>query len=148
LAEIRAGPLKLLSGVVYRPPAFGPISPLLDCLSQFCPGYDCTILMDDFNINLEADSPEDGSYLIFWIFFYISIVPTAFTHHKPHCQASTIDLILSSIPDSLCSTTQFGFPGISHHDFVGASFEISHIRQPMTFTQRNIDQHALLAKAA
>jgi hypothetical protein len=46
------------------------------------------------------------------------------THPQPHSQASTIDLILSSIPDSLHSTTQFGCPGISHHDFVGASFEI------------------------
>jgi hypothetical protein len=81
--------------------------------------------------------------------FPISMVPTASTHHQPHCQASTIDLILSSIPDSLRST--FGCPGISHHDFVGASFEISHIRQPMTFSQRsfrNIDQSALLAAAA
>jgi hypothetical protein len=75
------------------------------------------------------------------------MVPTACTHHQPHWQANTIDLILSSIPDSLRSTTQFGCTGISHHDFVGASFEISHIRQPMTFTQRsfrNIDQFALL----
>jgi hypothetical protein len=32
------------------------------------------------------------------------------------------DLILYSIPDSLHSTTQFGCPRVSHHDFVGASF--------------------------
>jgi hypothetical protein len=54
-----------------------------------------------------------------------------------HYQASTIYLILSSIPDSLRSTTQFDCPGVSHHDFVGASFAISHQRQPMTFTQRS-----------
>jgi hypothetical protein len=40
---------------------------------------------------------------------------------------------------------------LSHHDFVGVSFKIDHLRQPMTFTQRsfrNIDQSALLAAAA
>jgi hypothetical protein len=62
------------------------------------------------------------------------------THHQPHYQASTIDLILSSIPDSLRSTTQYGCPGISHHDFVGASFEISHLI--------HIDQSALVPAAA
>jgi hypothetical protein len=39
----------------------------------------------------------------------------------------------------------------SHHDFVGVSFEIGHLRQPMTLTQRtfrNIDQSALLAAVA
>jgi hypothetical protein len=43
---------------------------------------------------------------------------------------------------------QFVCPGISHHDYVGASFEIG---QQMTFTQRsftNIDQSALLAATA
>jgi hypothetical protein len=78
--------------------------------------------------------------------FSISMVPTACTHHQPHWQANTI--VTYTIPDSLRSTKQFGCPGISHHNFVGASFEISHIRQPMKFTQRsfrNIDQFALLA---
>jgi hypothetical protein len=65
------------------------------------------------------------------------------TFFQPHCQASTIDLILSSIPDNLRSTTQFGCPGISHQDFVGASLEISQIR-----SFKNIDQSALLAAAA
>jgi hypothetical protein len=40
---------------------------------------------------------------------------------------------------------------ISYHNFVGASFEISHMHQPMTLTQRlfrNIDQTALVAAAA
>jgi hypothetical protein len=79
------------------------------------------------------------------------MITTTSTHHQPHCQANTIDLILSSISDSLRSTTQFGCPEISHHDFVGASFVISHIRQPMAFFQRsfrNIDQSALLTAAA
>jgi hypothetical protein len=82
-----------------------------------------------------------------WKVFFLNDL----AHHQPHCHASTIDLIFSSISDSLRSTTQFSCPGISHHDFVGASFEISHIRQPMTFTQRSfriIDQSALLAAAA
>jgi hypothetical protein len=151
LAEIRASPLKLLSGIVYCPPACGPISLLLDCLSQFCPGYDYTILMGDFNINLETDCPQKRELLDILDIFSLSMIPTVSTHHQPHCQTSTIDFILSSIPDGLRSTTQFGFSGISHHEFVGASFEISLLRQSMTFTQRsfrNIDQPALLAEVA
>jgi hypothetical protein len=66
--------------------------------------------------------------------FSLSKIPTTSTYHQPHCQASTIDLILFSIPESLRSTTQFGCPGISHHEIVGASFEISQIRQLMTST--------------
>jgi hypothetical protein len=103
------------------------------------------IFMGDFNINLEADSPEKRELLDIIGYFSLAMIPTASKHHQPHSKASTLDLILSSIPDNLRSTTQFGHPGISHHDFVGASFEISHLRQPMTFTQgsfRNIDQSA------
>jgi hypothetical protein len=96
-SEIRAGPLKLLGGVVYRPPACGPISLLLDCLSQFYPGYDYTILMGDFNINLEANSPEKRELLDILDNFSISLISTAST--------VTIDLILSSIPDNLRLTT-------------------------------------------
>jgi hypothetical protein len=81
LAEIRAGPLKLLSGVVNRPPACGPISPLLDCLSQICPGYDYTILMVDFNFNLEADYPEKRELFDILDIFSLSMIPTASTHH-------------------------------------------------------------------
>jgi hypothetical protein len=77
LGEKRAGPLKLLSGVVYRPPACGPISPLLDCLSHFCPGYDYTILMGNYNINLEADSPEKRELLDILDIFSLLMTPTA-----------------------------------------------------------------------
>jgi hypothetical protein len=85
LAEIRTGSLKLLGGVVYRPPACGPISSLLDCLSQFYPGYDYTIFMGDFNIYLEANSPEKRELLDILDIFSISMIPTASTHHQPHC---------------------------------------------------------------
>jgi hypothetical protein len=39
-AEIRAGSLRLLTGVVYRASTSGPVFSILDCLSQFCLDYD------------------------------------------------------------------------------------------------------------
>jgi hypothetical protein len=104
-----------------------------------------TNLMGDFNINLETDSPEKRELLDILDIFSLLMILT--THH----QASTIDLILASIPESLRSTTQYGCPGISHHDIVGASFKISLIRQPMTFTRRsfrNIDHATLIVAVA
>jgi hypothetical protein len=79
-----------------------------------------------FNINLEADSHEKRKLLDILDIFSLSMIPMASTYHQPHCHASTIDMILFSILEILRSTTQFGCPGISHHEFFGASFEISH----------------------
>jgi hypothetical protein len=88
--------------------------------------------MGDFNINLEADSSEKRELLldILDIFFHFNGSHAPLYAPPAALSGQHIDLILSSIPDSLRSTTPFGCPGISHHDFVGASFEIIHIRQP------------------
>jgi hypothetical protein len=73
------------------------------------------------------------------------------TNHQPHCPSSTIDSIASKTTDSPHSITHFGCPEIVYHDFIGGSFEIGHLRQPMTYTRRsfgNIDRSTLLSMAA
>jgi hypothetical protein len=81
------------------------------------------------NFKLKKVDLRDGSFLMHQknkreVLDMLDHFSISNTHPQPHSQASTIYLILSSIPDSLHSTTKFGCPGISHHDFVGASFEI------------------------
>jgi hypothetical protein len=69
LAEIGAGPLRLLAGVVSQALLLVGLS-LRFWIGYL--GYDYTILKGDFNINQQTDSPENRGLLdIFYIFLIL-----------------------------------------------------------------------------
>ena len=102
------GPEPVHVGVLYRPPSGNPIEALeeLEKILELCPKKNVHIL-GDFNINLHDQSnalANDFENLILGV--GMSPLISISTHHKPGCQPSCIDNILTNdIENSILSGT-------------------------------------------
>ena len=102
------GPEPVYVGVLYRPPSGNPIEALeeLEKILELCPKKNVHIL-GDFNINLHDQSnalANDFENLILGV--GMSPLISISTHHKPGCQPSCIDNILTNdIENSIVSGT-------------------------------------------
>ena len=115
---------KLLLGVYYSPSLhvdyFSSFETLLE---SFCPAYDHTIIMGDFNTCLLKNDSRSSKLSSLLTSVNLSILPLSATHHSPNATPSLLDLMIVSNTNSVATHGQTT-SCFSYHDLIFLSYKI------------------------
>lgn len=116
---------KFALGVVYNPPSHTNFATLENHISPICCRYQHVIILGDFNINLQKDSPglkKFNNLLLSCGLFSPRKIPTNFSHNG---SPSQIDLVLMKDPTYNNLFNQLFFTPTTSHDLIFGSYSIS-----------------------
>lgn len=125
--EVLVNNLKLLLGVVYRPPSSsfpGFLTEYENVLSGFVPMYSNILIQGDFNCNLLANNSESSSFISLMDTLCLEVLPTGATFHLPSGYSSLLDVSLVSSDNKVRLHGSMSAPGFSNHDLLYVVYDL------------------------
>jgi len=123
IGEVKVGKLKFLVGVVYRPPKTPLKDDFFDVLENIIPLYSGTIILGDFNVNLnDKNKSHDKVFLLQTLEqFNMEHLELGNTYHRVLSESS-LDQIFTNMMDHIKDFGKMGVSGISNHDLIYCIF--------------------------
>ncbi len=150
--EVNFRHAKLLLGVYYSPSCkINYFSSFETKLDLYCPLYDHTIILGDFNTCLLKNDSRSRHLQSLVSSVNLHLLPLNATHRAPHSTPSLLDLIIVSDPNKVAIHGQLP-TSFSYHDLIYISYKVRPPKRKAKYLHlrsfRNIDVDRLGADAA
>jgi hypothetical protein len=123
--DIVINSLKILFGVVYKPPQVGFLSDIEDTLLEILPTYDHIIIAGDFNTNLLENSRRSNNLKNMFNSLSLEILPLSATYqHSLLHNPTLLDLLICNNKNRIINHGQIPDHAISKHHIIFLSYNI------------------------
>lgn len=136
ILEVICGDSKFLLAVYYNPPTLDCSYSLRSHIEEFCMNYERSYFIGDFNTDIRFQNRRTNEFVETISSMSLSCInnePT-FYHNNG---SSLLDLLLTDAPDSVLKCNQISMSGVSNHDLVFATLDITSRRESVGYWFRD-----------